>query len=988
MKLLVRVLLAIALLLVPYSTSAQSPGQVTAQPGNLAGLLFASSFGQWQVPQGNAGQFSWSSANFCKANADGFYLNPVFAVGTPVTIVDAVAANTETVVPSAVTVTGSGCSITVNPTHPHLSFYLTSGTGGLQEAINFARNLPYQVVVTSDWSRLGGQTGMLSAAINGTNVGVVDWRTNCPVPYSWSGSAYVAGTSWCSGGGGSGCTVTGTTNYFVFWNGTACVTKTIDEGVTQADTTTTIDQNVSLIANGDPFAEVFIEADVNSSSFVNIVSSGEDGIWLSTHQGQADGPVNGSGNIVLDSGVAITEDAVAHFTMTSGGGWEEDDNSDSGVGAQINTNNTAAIEINAAGAASLNGNGVSLADSGSVGVSIDSSSGPVAIAGNVINEYASNGINLYAGTDFSLFSSATPSSGHTYCLQISSTGLVSNTGAACGSGSGAVNSVVNSDGTLTISPTTGSVVASLALGHANTWTAKQTQPAPLFSDLTGSTQCLHVNSSGQVSGTGSDCGAGGGGVSSFSAGALSPLFTTSVATATTTPALTFSLSSAAQNSVFAGPASGGAGTPSYQTAPTISAANMTSFPTLNQSTTGNAATATALAGTPTLCSSGNAPTGILANGNATGCAAIGGGSTVWSALTSATGNLSLSNAAYSTTFNQVSTGSGDLFKWADTGTGTGILGHFTVALGSSEIPWQADVNGLGWKVGIDGSLTAVGSSPSHGLTIPGGLALSGLANALVITTNSSGLAFFNENNTGASRVCTAANGQCPGGTTSPGGTNGQVEFNNAGVFGGFTVGGDGTLNTATGALTVTKSSGTAFGTAAFDNTGTSGPVIPLLNASNAFSALDQFSAGLLLTGGGSASNSPVYDTGALFTGGSATTTWPHWYINHNTGVNPTWVAGSAGTDFGMNETASFQSSGGEFLQFNANGVSVFDIDGYGDMTSDNLNARAYVAGPSVRATGGANVHIMRCPNSPFQVYWGSTPPSGCGTPVDTGFIAQ
>ena len=36
------------------------------------------------------------------------------------------------------------------------------------------------------------------------------------------------------------------------------------------------------------------------------------------------------------------------------------------------------------------------------------------------------------------------------------------------------SSVSNSDGTLTISPTTGSVVASLALGHANTWTAAQT----------------------------------------------------------------------------------------------------------------------------------------------------------------------------------------------------------------------------------------------------------------------------------------------------------------------------------------------------------------------------------------------------------------------------------------------------------------------------------------------------------------------------------
>lgn len=77
-------------------------------------------------------------------------------------------------------------------------------------------------------------------------------------------------------------------------------------------------------------------------------------------------------------------------------------------------------------------------------------------------------------------------------------------------GGGAVSSVANSDGTLTVSPTTGSVIASLALGHANTWTGKQTQPAPLFSDITGSTQCLHVNTSGQVSGTGADCGTGAG----------------------------------------------------------------------------------------------------------------------------------------------------------------------------------------------------------------------------------------------------------------------------------------------------------------------------------------------------------------------------------------------------------------------------------------------------------------------------------------------
>jgi hypothetical protein len=53
-----------------------------------------------------------------------------------------------------------------------------------------------------------------------------------------------------------------------------------------------------------------------------------------------------------------------------------------------------------------------------------------------------------------------------------------------GFGGGAVSSVSNSDGTLTLSPTTGAVVGSLALAHPNTWTGKQTQPAPIFTGTT------------------------------------------------------------------------------------------------------------------------------------------------------------------------------------------------------------------------------------------------------------------------------------------------------------------------------------------------------------------------------------------------------------------------------------------------------------------------------------------------------------------------
>lgn len=66
---------------------------------------------------------------------------------------------------------------------------------------------------------------------------------------------------------------------------------------------------------------------------------------------------------------------------------------------------------------------------------------------------------------------------------------LSDAGAGCtgSGGGGAVSSVSNSDGTLTISPTTGSVVASLALGHANTWSGAQTFAEVLGKITTDST---------------------------------------------------------------------------------------------------------------------------------------------------------------------------------------------------------------------------------------------------------------------------------------------------------------------------------------------------------------------------------------------------------------------------------------------------------------------------------------------------------------------
>ena len=65
-------------------------------------------------------------------------------------------------------------------------------------------------------------------------------------------------------------------------------------------------------------------------------------------------------------------------------------------------------------------------------------------------------------------------------------GVPGPTGARGTDGSGAVSSVSNVDATLTVTPTTGAVVASLNLAHANTWTAKQTFGPNLITSPFGS----------------------------------------------------------------------------------------------------------------------------------------------------------------------------------------------------------------------------------------------------------------------------------------------------------------------------------------------------------------------------------------------------------------------------------------------------------------------------------------------------------------------
>ena len=180
-------------------------------------------------------------------------------------------------------------------------------------------------------------------------------------------------------------------------------------------------------------------------------------------------------------------------------------------------------------------------------------------------------------------------------------------------------------------------------------------------------------------------------------------------------------------------------------------------------------------------------------------------------------------------------------------------------------------------------------------------------------------------------------------TTAPGGTTGQVQYNNAGTFAGFTVSGDATLVTSTGVLTIAPSAVT---------------YAKMQNVSATNKLLGRITAGAgppeELTGVQATSLLSTFTStlaGLAPSPGGATTTFLR--------ADGTWAAPSGAAGIVVGSTVVTGGASGSFA-YNNSGI-------YGEQTPTQVTAALNVFTPSVKgltpSSGGGTINFLRADGS-------------------------
>lgn len=179
--------IVIASLWLPLVVSAQT---IAHQP-------IASQFNNWRV-QGN--QNLAASANPlvsftpCALSAGAASFNAVSA-STPIKINDPGNPSIDEIItPTAVVVNSNGCTATLTPTNAHTQpWYITSGSYGLQEAINSTAlsGQKNTIILDSLWHQAGGGPSISAIAAGSYNSNLLDVTVSPYVAFKWNGTNYV-----------------------------------------------------------------------------------------------------------------------------------------------------------------------------------------------------------------------------------------------------------------------------------------------------------------------------------------------------------------------------------------------------------------------------------------------------------------------------------------------------------------------------------------------------------------------------------------------------------------------------------------------------------------------------------------------------------------------------------------------------------------------------------------------------------------------------
>ena len=171
---------------------------------NIEGQIVAAQYGEYRVP-GTADNGYTFSPSACQVSTGGRNFT-AFTEGAPVRIVDGSPATSETVIAGLVDI--RVCSVQLAPLHHHSPpFYLTSGTGGLQEAIiansTGSQPAPNTIILNREWYALGGSAAIIGSVKGNAALSLVDITQTPYIGYKWNGTQYAA--VQIGGGCGGGC---------------------------------------------------------------------------------------------------------------------------------------------------------------------------------------------------------------------------------------------------------------------------------------------------------------------------------------------------------------------------------------------------------------------------------------------------------------------------------------------------------------------------------------------------------------------------------------------------------------------------------------------------------------------------------------------------------------------------------------------------------------------------------------------------------------